>query len=113
MASWTRQHPLEARLLLLHRRQDFVSGEWPQALTARARALEPQLGAALGAFARRVLGRSGEAMMTRLRFALLDMPLGGIKPYVQAAKPIPRLVDALIEASARAVLASADTPEDP
>jgi len=47
MAAWTREHPLEARLLLLHRRQDFVAGDWPEDLAARAAALEPQIGALL------------------------------------------------------------------
>src|SRR5512134_2327645 len=39
MVSWTREHALEARLLLLHRRQDFVSGDWPVELAERAAAL--------------------------------------------------------------------------
>src|SRR3712207_2209068 len=27
--AWVREHPDEARLLLLHHRDDFVQGEWP------------------------------------------------------------------------------------
>ena len=38
MALWTRQHPLESRLLLLHRRKDFVPGKWPADLAERASA---------------------------------------------------------------------------
>jgi hypothetical protein len=104
MVSWTRTHPLEARLLLLHRRQDFVAGDWPPALVERAGALEPQLGGAMRAFAERAWARSDKDVMARLRFALLDAPFGGLKPYVQAGGPVPRLVDELVATMARAVL---------
>lgn len=104
MAQWTREHALEARLLLLHRRQDFVAGDWPAPLAGRAAALEPQLGAALRAFARRAFGRSDAELMARLRYALLDAPFGGLKPYVQAGKPVPRVLDDLVEETVRATL---------
>ncbi len=42
--------------------------------------------------------------MARLRFALLDAPFGGIKPYVQARKPLPAALDDLVAVTARAVL---------
>jgi len=104
MAAWTREHVLEARLLLLHRRQDFVSGAWPPELAARAAALEPQLGAALRDFALRAFGRTDADTMARLRYALLDGPFGAIKPYVQGRKRIPPIVDELVATTVRAVL---------
>lgn len=106
MVAWTRGHALEARLLLLHRRQDFVAGEWPAQLAERAAALEPQLGAALRAFALRTLGRADTDTMARLRYALLDGPFGAIKPYVQGRKRVPAVVDDLVATTARAVLGS-------
>lgn len=107
MIAWTRQHALEARLLLLHRRQDFVAAEWPAELVERAGALEPRLGAALRAFSKRALGRVDADTLARLRYALLDAPFGGIKPYVQAGRPPPKVVDELIAATVRAVLGRA------
>jgi AcrR family transcriptional regulator len=106
MASWTRDHPLEARLLLLHRRQDFVTGDWPADLAGRAASLEPQMGAALRAFGLRAFGRADADTMARLRYALLDAPFGGIKPHVQARRSVPPVVDQLIEETVRAVLGS-------
>lgn len=106
MVTWTRSHPLEARLLLLHRRQDFVGGEWPADLAARAAALEPQLGAALRACARRTCGGTDADSMARLRYALLDAPFGAIRPYLQARKVLPAVVDDLVATTARAVLGS-------
>ena len=44
--------------------------------------------------------------MARLRYALLDAPFGAIKPYVQARKRVPPVVDELVTATARAVLSS-------
>ena len=104
MVRWARQHPLETRLLLLHRRQDYVSGTWPEDLAKRAAALEPQLGSALRAFGQRAFGRADAETMARLRFALLDAPFGGIKPYAQARKPLPAALDDLVGVTARAVL---------
>ncbi len=104
MIEWAREHPLEARLLLLHRREDFVPGDWPEGLVERAAALEPQIGAALRAFAKRALRTGARDEIPRLRYALLDAPLGGIKPYVQSGKPIPRVLDELIEQTVRATL---------
>lgn len=106
MVSWTREHSLEARVLLLHRRQDFVSGDWPAELADRAAALEPQLGTALRAFALRAFGRADADTMARLRYALLDAPFGAIKPYVQQSKRIPPVVEELVATTAHAVLAS-------
>jgi AcrR family transcriptional regulator len=104
MADWVREHALEARLLLLHRRQDFVAGAWPASLVERAAALEPALGAALRSFAKRAFKRADREVMARLRFALLDAPFGGIKPYVQSGKPIPQVLDELVTLTVRSVL---------
>jgi AcrR family transcriptional regulator len=104
MVAWVREHALEARLLLLQRRQDFVAGEWPADLAGRAAALEPQLGSALRAFADRAFGRSDADTMARLRYALLDAPFGAVKPYVQARKRLPAVVEELVGTTARAVL---------
>jgi AcrR family transcriptional regulator len=104
VTAWTREHLLEARLLLLHRRQDFVSGDWSAELAERAAALGPQLGAALRDFAHRAFGRADADTMARLRYALLDGPFGAIRPYVQGRKRVPPVVVELVAATARAVL---------
>ena len=106
MAAWAREHPLEARLLLLHRRQDFVTGEWPADLVDRAAALEPQIGSALRAYAQRAFGRADSDTLARLRYALLDAPFGCVKPYVQSRKRLPQLVEELVAITARTVLES-------
>jgi AcrR family transcriptional regulator len=113
MLSWTRAHELEARLLLLHRRQDFVSGVWPPDLAGRAAALEPQLGAALRAFSLRAFGRADGNTMARLRYALLDGPFGAIKSYVQGRRRVPPVIDDLVVTTARAVLGAITGAQPP
>jgi len=106
MVDWVRDHALESRLLLLHRRQDFVvdNDHWPVELADRAAALEPQLGGALRAFGERAFKRTDAETMARLRYALLDAPFGAVKPYVQARKRLPAIVEDLVATTARAVL---------
>ncbi len=104
MPEWVRGHMTEARLLLLHRREDFTGEDWPEALMTRAEALKQQMGKALRAFCRRRYGRATGAAMQRARFALLDVPYGALRPYVQEAEPPPDRIDRLITETVRAVL---------
>lgn len=101
---WTREHLREARLLSVHGRQDFVAGAWPRALARRAAALEPQLSRALRAFAKRVLGSADGVAMAKARFALIDAPLGAVRPYLAAGRPPPEVLDGLISDTIRAAL---------
>lgn len=105
MPRWVRRHLLEARMLLLHRREDFVTGDWPEELSRRAEGLKDQMIACLRHFAEQRLGGTSKAKLQRARFGLLDVPFGAVKPYVQAGKPPPRLIDELIEVTVRTVLA--------
>ncbi len=104
IARWIRDHPHGARILLLHRREDFVQGAWPEALVRRAEALEPQLRTALRDHCRRRWGKTDPGTLQRLRFALLDVPYGALKPYVQSGRAPPGALDEWIEVTARAVL---------
>jgi AcrR family transcriptional regulator len=104
MPRWVRDHMNEARLLLLHRREHFVRGDWPDELVQRAEALKGQMVQAVKDYCRRRFGAVKRTATERARFALLDVPFGAVKHYVQEAKPPPRLIDDLIEQTVRAVL---------
>ena len=64
--TWVRAHLDEGRLLLLYHRDDFVQGDWPQALrdglAEQARCGE----ARLRKFARETFGRAGPGEIRRL-----------------------------------------------
>jgi len=104
MPGWVRGHMNEARLLLLHRREHFVGGAWPDELVQRADALKEQMVRVLKGYSRRRFGAVTRANLQRSRFALLDVPFGAVKPYVQEVRTPPRLIDELIEQTVRAVL---------
>ncbi len=112
MPRWVRANLPDARLLLQHRREDFVAGRWPVELVERAGALRPQLGAALRAYCKRLFGAATKANLQRCRFALLDMPFGAVKPYVVDGSKPPPLVDELIRTSCMAALAGGNSGVD-
>jgi hypothetical protein len=102
---WVRDHPQEARLLLLHRREDFLDTGWPEPLRKRANALHRQMSAGLRKFCRRLLGRADAAALRIVMFALADAPLAAVRQHVAAGKPPPAIVDELIEATYRSTIA--------
>ena len=103
-ASWTREHPIEARVFLLHRHEDFVPGEWPDAVHERAQRALAAMADGLRAYTRRRFGGASAANLRRVRFAVIDVPQGTLKRYVQAAKPPPAQIDELIDTAVRSVL---------
>jgi AcrR family transcriptional regulator len=103
--AWVREHPDEARLLLLHSRDDFVRGEWPEALREQAVALAERGEAGTARFARLVFGADGPEELRRARFLLAQAPVAAVREHIFRREPPPPLVDDLIRATFRAVVA--------
>jgi AcrR family transcriptional regulator len=101
---WVRAHPVPARLLLLHSREDFLPGGWPEEVIERAAALTKQGEVALYSFAHRALGATDAPTMRRARYAVIDLPYAAVRPHVRAGKPPPPDVDELIADAYRAVI---------
>jgi AcrR family transcriptional regulator len=102
--AWVREHPTEARLLLLHRREDFLTGDWPPQLADRAAHVNDRAGAVLRAFTRAELGDDLPASLRRVRFALVEIPYAAVRHYVETGQPPPPDVDALVLTASEAVL---------
>jgi AcrR family transcriptional regulator len=102
--AWVREHPTEARLLLLYRREDFLAGDWPPGLAERAGHVNDRAGAVLRAFTRAELGDDLPASVRRVRFALVEIPYAAVRPYVAARQPPPPDLDALVLTASQAVL---------
>lgn len=109
MPRWVRDHLPEARLLLLHHRDDFVGDAWPEELARRAAALAPALNGAVRRLAGRLFEPAGKDELRRVRFALVDVSWGAVRRYVEEDRRPPPELDALIEVACRAVLA--DPPD--
>ncbi len=99
-----RQRPDEARLLLLHRREDFLGGAWPEELAVRARDLQHAADAGLRDACLRLFGRADVDAIRTLRFAVVDAPLAAVLPHLRAGEALPPVIDRLIQSSAEAAL---------
>ena len=104
VTTWVRKHPQEARILLLHRSEDFFAGSWPKEMSERAAQLRAELEGALQSFCRRLLGKSDRASMRAVTFALAEAPYAAVRSHVKAGEPPPPFADDLIEATYHAVL---------
>jgi len=102
-----RRKPDEARLLLLHRRSDFLTAGWPAAMADRAAGLERQVDAGLRSFCKRLLQRSDGETRRTVRYALIDAPMAAVLPHLRAQEAPPPLVDALIRTTYEAVMRQA------
>jgi AcrR family transcriptional regulator len=103
--AWVREHLDEARLLLLHHRDDFVQGEWPEELRERVAAMTEGLRSVAKRYARLVFGRDGPTELRLGGFLLADVPVAAVRQHLLRGEPPPPVVDRLIRVTYRAVVA--------
>lgn len=102
--AWVRDHLDEGCLLLLYHRDDFVQGDWPQALLEGVAAHTQRARIALEKFARATFGRAGPDEIRRAQFVLANVPVAAVRQHLQRREPPPPIVDELIRATYRAVV---------
>jgi AcrR family transcriptional regulator len=102
--SWVRGHLAEARLLLLHHRDDFVQGDWPKALQDGVAEHTRRSRAAVAKFARDTFGRAGPDEIRRVQFVLSEVPVAAVRQHLYRREAPPPIVDALITATYRAII---------
>lgn len=93
---WVRNRPNEARVMLLYRIDDLISGEWPKDLQKRAERLFKQLQDGIAAFTKRQFGKITNEYIDRTIYALHDAPMGILRRYMQDNKMPPKSVANLI-----------------
>ncbi|MBX9700559.1 MAG: TetR/AcrR family transcriptional regulator [Acetobacteraceae bacterium] len=103
--AWVRTHPHHARLLLLHHRDDFVQGDWPAELREEAADLAERGRAGTARFARLVFGTEDPQTLRRSEFLLAEAPVAAVRQHILRREPPPPLVDAMLRATYRAVVA--------
>ncbi len=101
---WVRSHPAEARVLLLYRRETFMTGDWPEDMKVRVARLARDLEDGIRAFTRRRYGRSGGKGTIRVQFALIDAPFAAVRRYLHAGGRVPKMVDRLVLETVAAIL---------
>src|SRR5499426_3167504 len=104
MAERVREDPGEARLLLLHRREDFVDRGWPATFRRRAAQLAQQIETELRAFSRRLCGREDVRTVRMVAYAVIEAPFAAIRRHVAVKESPPPYVDLLIRATYEAVM---------
>lgn len=102
-----RSNPDESRLLMLHRREDFLDQAWPKPMQEAAQALEADARRQFLAFGARLLllGARDKTAMAGLRYALIDLPLAAIVPALRRGQTPDASQDHWVLAAVRAVLA--------
>ena len=105
--AWVRANLDAARLLLLHHRDDFVQGEWPEPLRVQVAEHTHRSQARLSAFVRHAFGRTGADELRRAQFAIAEVPVAAVRQHLYRREAPPPLVDDLIRATYRAVMREA------
>jgi AcrR family transcriptional regulator len=101
---WAREHLDQARLLLLYHRDDFVQGEWPQALRDRVAAQTERMAGGFARAARLIFGRAGPDELRRAQFLLAEVPVAAVRRHLERREPPPPIVDELIRLTYRSVV---------
>ena len=101
---WVRSHPAEARILLLYRRDELVSGEWPADLKEKTRALKRDLDERFRGYVARVFGKDGQKNLNRAVFAIVDLPYAAVIRSIRQGKKPPREVDVYIRQTYRTIM---------
>jgi len=104
MAQRVRERPREARVLLLHPREDFVDRGWPANMRRRAEQLGRQVEAELRAFSSRLCGRQDARTVRSIAYALVEAPVAAVRRHVAAEESPPAYVDGLIRTTYEAVI---------
>lgn len=94
-----------ARIMLLHRREDFLSASWPPDMQAEAQRLRAQVADGLGRMTRRLFGRNTAAAREATTFATLDLPFSAVRRHVGRGEVPPPQLDTLITKAYSAIVA--------
>jgi AcrR family transcriptional regulator len=101
---WVRAHHAEACILLVYRREELVSGLWPEHLKGQAVCLSRELDSGIRSFTKKQFGHAGKETLRRATFALVDVPLAAVRQHLQEGQPPPGIVDELVRETFLAVM---------
>ena len=93
---WVRNHPSEARVMLLYRIEDLASGDLPKDLQKRAQRLSQELHEGIVSFTKKQFGSVTKEYIDRTIYAMHDAPMGILRRYLQENKIPPKSVANLI-----------------
>ena len=101
--SWSREHPDDAAILLLHRSSNFLNDGWPPDLRARNESQRARSQHLVGGLCDSLGATTNEARR-RVRFAAIDLPYAAARSAISQGKsPSPEL-DGIVDDAVIAVL---------
>jgi AcrR family transcriptional regulator len=103
--AWARANMDNARLLLLYDRRDFIRGDWPSGLRQRVTAMTQQMEDGARRRARIIFRRDGPEEIRLAEFLISEVPVAVVRQHLLRGERPPPLVDQLIRATYRAILA--------
>jgi len=101
---WVRAHLDDARAFLLHHRDDFVQGAWPETLKERVARQAQRVDASYRRFAADTLGGVDSRRLRIARFVLADVPKAAVEPHLRRGEQPPAVVDEVITITYQAVV---------
>ena len=101
---WVRAHFDDARVFLLHHRDDFVQGGWPAALAARVAQQARRVDACYKRFARDAFGGVDADRLRLAQFVLADVPKAAVRSHLRRGELLPAIIDEMIAVTYRSVL---------
>jgi AcrR family transcriptional regulator len=101
---WVRVHLDDARLFLLHHRDDFVQGDWPKPLVSGVARQAQRVDACYKRFARETLGGVDSERLRLARFVLADVPKAAVGPHLRRGELPPPIVDHMVTTTYRAIV---------
>jgi AcrR family transcriptional regulator len=102
--AWVRENLIQARVLLLYHRDDFVQGEWPEALKLGVEEHRRRARTTLEKFTRETFGHAGPDEIRRAQFVVATVPVAAVREYLYRREPPPPIVDELIRTTYHAVI---------
>jgi AcrR family transcriptional regulator len=93
-----------ARIMLLHRREDFLSDTWPAEMQAEAQRLGEQVQDSLAQITRQLFGRNSAFGRQVATFAVLDIPFSAVRRFVAMGQLPPPAIDDLVTTAHKAII---------
>lgn len=93
-----------ARIMLLHRREDFLAEGWPPEMKAEAERLGRQVKEGMAELAQRLFGKETAAALRTTAFVTIDIPFSAVRRFVSENAAPPAQIDSLIERAYHAIL---------
>lgn len=105
---WVRTYPKEGQVLLLYRREELSSGNWPEDFKEEVAGLSRELDEGIRSFVKEYFGRVTRDNLERTIFALVDVPFAAVRRSIQKNEMPSRALDKLVRETYETIMGRDD-----